>query len=104
MDRSRNSLEVSFCFSSNIYGSEMFFVEYPTLIYHLSADKNENDDFRRQILNEYIGKQHRDLIIQCAEKQIKISKHIQLMLMLLGKLFSFQKLRVVPSAETFLEP
>jgi len=87
VDRSRNSLEVSFCSSSNIYGSEMFFVEYPTLIYHLSADKNENDDFRRQILNEYIGKQHRDLIIQCAEKQIKISKHIQLMLMLLGKFY-----------------
>ena len=55
---------------------------------HFSADKNENDNFRRQILNEYIGKQHRDLIIQCAEKQVKISKHIQLMLMLLGKFYN----------------
>ena len=37
VDRSRNSLEVSFCSSSNIYGSEMLFVEYPTLIYHLKC-------------------------------------------------------------------
>ena len=54
---------------------------------NLSADKNENDEFRKQILNEYIGKQHRDLIIACAQKHVKIAKNIQLMLMLLGKIY-----------------
>ena len=50
------------------------------------AEKNQNDDFRKSILNEFQGKQHRDLIVWCATKQKDITKNISLMLMLIGKL------------------